>query len=204
MLLQPRKYTLLLLGKAASARDSDYLDLEVGFPTSRNKRLEIRLIELRADNIVSMGGTLREWWRTEVRGPIGWISKEELLQNPFAFCLKYLVTKFIYYVNASEGFNVSETHESLEDEEHPRRAEAVDSRELEEAVESDPTQTTQWVPQKLSDTNEAALAAIAGILIRKTKNSSFYDSIMTSAEKWIHNDNTRSRNGWDFEGNVEA
>ncbi|VDP07789.1 unnamed protein product [Heligmosomoides polygyrus] len=36
-------------------------------------------------------------------------NKEELLQNPIASCLKYLVTKFHHQVSASDGFNVSET-----------------------------------------------------------------------------------------------
>ncbi|VDP03861.1 unnamed protein product [Heligmosomoides polygyrus] len=36
-----------------------------------------------------------------------------VLQNPIASCLKYLVMKFHHYINASDGFNVSETVRTL-------------------------------------------------------------------------------------------
>ncbi|VDO84746.1 unnamed protein product [Heligmosomoides polygyrus] len=120
--------------------------------------------------------------------------------------------------------------ESLEDEEHQRRPEAVDSQELKETVESDPTQTTRelaqrfgchrstiadrlyavgkssrcgkWVPRQFRDTNKAARVAIAGILIRTTKNIGFYDSVVTTDENWIHYENTTRKRQWLSPGEV--
>ncbi|RCN42556.1 hypothetical protein ANCCAN_11467 [Ancylostoma caninum] len=52
----------------------------------------------------------------------------------------------------------------------------------------------KWIPQQPSDANKAARVSIAGILIRLGKNSGFYDSIVTSDEKWIQFNNvTRKR-----------
>ncbi|VDP07557.1 unnamed protein product [Heligmosomoides polygyrus] len=101
--------------------------------------------------------------------------------------------------------------ESSEDEKHQWRLEAVDSHDLTEAVESDPTQTTRelaqsprgsWVAHQLGDTNKAARIATAGILTRKTQNGGFYDSIVTSDEKWIHCDNTTRKRQWLSPGEV--
>uniref|UniRef100_A0A183GT96 Histone-lysine N-methyltransferase SETMAR n=1 Tax=Heligmosomoides polygyrus TaxID=6339 RepID=A0A183GT96_HELPZ len=120
---------------------------------------------------------------------------------------------FLYEVFGNERWfqRFRDGDESLEDEEHQRCTEVVDSQELKEAVESDLTTTARelaqrfschrstisdhfhaigkkdrsgkWVPHHLSDTNKAARVAIAGILIRKTKNSNFYDSIVTSVDQ---------------------
>ncbi|VDO79287.1 unnamed protein product [Heligmosomoides polygyrus] len=120
--------------------------------------------------------------------------------------------------------------ESLEDEEYQRRPQVVDGQELKEAVESDPSQAThelaqrfgchhltlvdrlhavgisnrcgKWVPHQLSDKCKAARVAIAGILIRRTKTSGFYDSIGTSDEKGIHYDSATRKRKWLSSGDV--
>ncbi|VDP50888.1 unnamed protein product [Heligmosomoides polygyrus] len=43
----------------------------------------------------------------------------------------------------------------------------------------------KWAAHQHSNTKKAARLAIAGFIIRKTKSSDLYDSIMTSDEKWI-------------------
>src|SRR6185295_6707409 len=95
---------------------------------------------------------------------------------------------------------------------------------LKEAIELDPTQTTRelaetfgcthtiienhlhaigktnrcgkWVPHKLSDANKAALVAMAEILLRSAKNSGFFNSIVTSDEKWISYENATRKRQW--------
>lgn len=114
--------------------------------------------------------------------------------------------------------------ESLEDQKHGSRPQIIDNDALKEAIESDPRQTTRdlaeqfgcthvtienhlhgmgktnrygkWVPHKLSDANKATRIAIAGILTHRAKNSGFFDSIVTSNEKWIQYDNTARKRQW--------
>ncbi|KAK6761995.1 hypothetical protein RB195_022912 [Necator americanus] len=102
-------------------------------------------------------------------------------------------------------------NESLEDEEHGSRPQVVDDQVLKSVIELDPRQTTRelathfgcskstihehllaigktnrcgkWVPHQLSDANKAARVAMAGILLRRFKNSGFFDSVVTSDEK---------------------
>jgi len=117
-----------------------------------------------------------------------------------------------------------EGDESLEDMEHGKRPEVVDNEELKAAIELDPTQTGRqlaerfgchystitlhlhaigknnrcgkWVLHQLSDTNKAARVTIAGILLRRAKNTGFFESILTSDEKWISYNNTTKKRQW--------
>ncbi|VDO26027.1 unnamed protein product [Heligmosomoides polygyrus] len=120
-------------------------------------------------------------------------SNEEMLQNLTASYLMYLITKFHHYASARDGFN--DSRRSLEDEERQGRPLVVDNEALKQAVESiQPSlhvrsQSGKSAPIS-SAAKKAARVAIAGILVRKTKNSGFYDSIVTSDEKWIQHDNT--------------
>lgn len=114
--------------------------------------------------------------------------------------------------------------ESLEDHEHGHRAEVVDNDLLKEAIESDPCQTTRelakqfgcshmtierhlgkigktnrcgkWMPHQLSNANKATRVTMAGILTRRAKTGGFFDSIVTSDEKWICYDNTTRKRQW--------
>lgn len=114
--------------------------------------------------------------------------------------------------------------ESVEDQKHGSRPQIIDNDALKEAIESDPSQTTRnlaeqfgcthvtienhlhaigktnrcgkWVPHQLSDDNKATRVTMAGILIRGAKNSGFFDSIVTSDEKWIQYDNTTRKRQW--------
>lgn len=114
--------------------------------------------------------------------------------------------------------------ESLEDKEHGKRPELIDNEELKTAIELDPTQTSRqlgerfgchystitmhlhsigknnrcgkWVPHHLSDANKAARVTMAGILLRSAKNNGFFDSIVTSDEKWISYNNTTKKRQW--------
>ena len=114
--------------------------------------------------------------------------------------------------------------ESLEDKEHERRPKTVDDEELKAAIDSDPAQTTRelaewfgchhstiadhlhaigkvnkcgkWVPHELSDLNKTTRINMAGILLRQAKNSGFFESIVTSDEKWISFDNTTRKRQW--------
>ncbi|VDP07471.1 unnamed protein product [Heligmosomoides polygyrus] len=51
-------------------------------------------------------------------------------------------------------------------------------------------------PTVWSGTSKAARVGIAGVLIRKTKSSGFYDSAVISDEKWTHYDNTTRKRQW--------
>ncbi|KHJ90476.1 hypothetical protein OESDEN_09682 [Oesophagostomum dentatum] len=51
------------------------------------------------------------------------------------------------------------------------------------------------VLHQLSDANKATVA-IAGILLRRSKNSGFFDSIVTSDRKWICFDNATRKRQW--------
>ncbi|KAK6750447.1 hypothetical protein RB195_002430 [Necator americanus] len=115
-------------------------------------------------------------------------------------------------------------NESLEGEEHGSRPQVVDDQVLKSVIELDPRQTTRelathfgcsnstihehllaigktnrcgkWVPHQLSDANKAARVAMAGILLRRSKNSGFFDSVVTSDEKWICFDNATRKRQW--------
>lgn len=131
----------------------------------------------------------------------------------------------ISYHQCCHWFSRFETgNESLEDEEHGHRKQIIDHGMLQQAIELDPTQTTRelavafscshttieqhlhaigkvnrcgkWVPHNLSNANKATRVTIAGILLRRTKNSGFFDSILTSDEKWICYDNTTKKRQW--------
>lgn len=113
---------------------------------------------------------------------------------------------------------------SLEDEERGRPPQVIDDEQLKNAIESDPRQTTRelaeafgcsnvtvlshlhaigktnrcgkWVPHQLTEANMATRMFDAGILLRKAKDSGFFDSILTSDEKWICYDNQRRKRQW--------
>ena len=113
---------------------------------------------------------------------------------------------------------------SLEDEERGRPPQVIDDEELKRVIESDPCQTTielakifdcsimtisnhlraigktnrcgKWVPHQLTEANMATRMLDAGILLSKSKNSVFFDSIITSDEKWIHYNNQRRKRQW--------
>lgn len=113
---------------------------------------------------------------------------------------------------------------SLEDEERGRPPQVIDDEELKRVIESDPRQTTRelaqifdcsyvtisnhlhsigktnrcgkWVPHQLSESNAAMRMTNSGILLRRAKDSGFFDSIVTSDEKWICYDNQRKKQQW--------
>uniref|UniRef100_A0A7I5EEK2 HTH_48 domain-containing protein n=1 Tax=Haemonchus contortus TaxID=6289 RepID=A0A7I5EEK2_HAECO len=104
-------------------------------------------------------------------------------------------------------------NESLEDEEHGSRPHVVDNKVLKDVINTDPHQTTRelavrfncsnstihehllaigktnrcgkWVPHQLSDANKATRVAMAGILLRRCKNSGFFNSVVTSDEMYL-------------------
>ncbi|CAO4387804.1 unnamed protein product [Caenorhabditis nigoni] len=114
--------------------------------------------------------------------------------------------------------------ESLEDHEHTGRPEIIDDEFLRNTIESDPCQTTRnlaeqfsctngtienhlhgigksnrcgkFVPHNLSPANKAARVALSGIRLHRSKNSGFFDSLVTSDEKWIEYDNTVRKRQW--------
>lgn len=52
------------------------------------------------------------------------------------------------------------------------------------------------MPHQLSDDNKATQVTMAGILLRNAKNSGFFNSIVTSDEKWIRYDNATRKRQW--------
>ncbi|VDO88025.1 unnamed protein product [Heligmosomoides polygyrus] len=134
-------------------------------------------------------------------------SKGELLQNPIASCLKHLLAKFRPHINASDGFNVSETAKKASKTKNINGAlklwTARNRRKLLSRIQhkvhvsshrGSPV-TTLALPivcmqsesqigvengcHISSDINKAARVAIAGFLVRKAKNIGSYDSAVT-------------------------
>ncbi|XGW15080.1 hypothetical protein V3C99_000958 [Haemonchus contortus] len=54
----------------------------------------------------------------------------------------------------------------------------------------------KWVPHKLSDSNQATQVAMAEILLHRSKNSGFFNSIITSDGNWICFDKTTRKEQW--------
>lgn len=115
-------------------------------------------------------------------------------------------------------------NEDLENEERGHPPKMLDQEDLRAVVEDDPSLTTRtladmfgtshttiekylhdmgksnragkWIPHSLSDVNKATRIILSGILLNKSKYSGFWDSILTSDEKWIHYDNTCRKRQW--------
>lgn len=115
-------------------------------------------------------------------------------------------------------------NENLEDEEHDRRPPTVDDNELKQAIEDDPTMSTRelatifgcsnstidvhlkaigkenrcgkWIPHQLSEANKATRVTMCGILINSAKNSGFFETLLTSDEKWVRFDNITRKRQW--------
>lgn len=113
---------------------------------------------------------------------------------------------------------------TLEDEVHGKPPRILDDEALKEDVELDPTQTTRelaekfgchhstiadhlntigkinrcgkWVPHQLSESNKATRVTMAGILLRSSNSKGFFNSIITSDEKWICYDNNIRKRQW--------
>uniref|UniRef100_A0A1I7TUF6 HTH_48 domain-containing protein n=1 Tax=Caenorhabditis tropicalis TaxID=1561998 RepID=A0A1I7TUF6_9PELO len=101
--------------------------------------------------------------------------------------------------------------DSLEDHGRQNSPQTIDNDILKQVIESDPSQTTRelaqqfrcfhgiiknhshaigkknrcekWTPHELSDINKTTRVATARVLLRRTKNSGFLDSIVTGDEK---------------------
>ncbi|XGW34397.1 hypothetical protein V3C99_018344 [Haemonchus contortus] len=121
-------------------------------------------------------------------------------------------------------------NESWEDEEHRSRPQFVDNQVLKAVINLDPRQTTRelathvgcsnytihkhllaigktnrcgkWVPHQLSDANQATRVAMAEIPLRRSKNSGFFNSIITSDVKWICLDYATRKRQWLYAGDT--
>lgn len=115
--------------------------------------------------------------------------------------------------------------ESLEDSEHGHRPLTMNLELLKESIESDPQQSTRelaykfdccqkticnnlhrlgktcrhgkWIPHLLSESNRNSRILLCSSLLSRSKNRGFFESIITSDEKWIQYDNPQKNcNGW--------
>lgn len=114
--------------------------------------------------------------------------------------------------------------ESLEDEEREGRPSLVDEEALKECIEADPRQSLRelatrfgcthvtiashlhsigktvrhgkWVPHELTENNLCQRLLICSSLLSRAKRIDFFDSIVTSDEKWIQYDNPHRKLQW--------
>jgi histone-lysine N-methyltransferase SETMAR len=119
---------------------------------------------------------------------------------------------------------------NLEDLTRSGRPTEVDDEELLAAIDSDPKLTTReledmfstshtsienhlhelgktsragrWVPHKLSEMNKNQRMTHCYSILRLSKNSGFWHSILTSDEKWIRYDNVTRKRQWLSSGQV--
>lgn len=114
--------------------------------------------------------------------------------------------------------------ESLKDEEHDRRPVSIDDEVLANMIEDDPTLTAEilsrefqcdartvtnhlhaigksyrcgkWTPHLLTASHKASRVITCSILLRMSKRSGFWDSILTADETWILMNNSTRKRQW--------
>lgn len=119
---------------------------------------------------------------------------------------------------------LNEGDESLEDHGRGHPPSALDDSELLKAVEEDPRLSTRelakmfdtghttieehlhrlgkanrvgkWVPHQLTDAHKATRSMMSSILLRQSKAGGFWESILTSDEKWIFYENPTRKREW--------
>lgn len=131
----------------------------------------------------------------------------------------------ICYSQCSRWFKrFQEGNEDLEDEKREGRPKEMNNEELLKVIEEDPTLTGRqiavlfkkdhttitrhlnllgkknlcgkWLPHALTSANKIARVSLSSILLRMSKNSCFWESILTADETWISFDNPHAKRQW--------